>query len=118
MNARTLLELTTVLMVFSLAAPVSADPLAPNTGTDLTAAKIVLASLHRDLAVPQMPNQSPRLISPEIVLDGPKVSEPLLQIAGRCGSSEYYCDSPGFLYCCGNDADGYYCAANVNGCTK
>jgi hypothetical protein len=41
-----------------------------------------------------------------------------IQVAGRCGSSQYRCDSPGFLYCCGNSTDGFYCAADVNGCTK
>ena len=39
-----------------------------------------------------------------------------IRIAGRCGSSNYYCDSPGFTYCCGNATDGFYCAKDVNGC--
>ncbi len=41
-----------------------------------------------------------------------------IKVTDRCGSSNYYCTSPGFLYCCGNSTDGFYCAADVNGCTK
>ena len=41
-----------------------------------------------------------------------------IKVAGRCGSSKYYCSSPGFLYCCGNSSSGFYCAADVNGCTR
>ncbi|EAV42110.1 excinuclease ABC subunit B [Stappia aggregata IAM 12614] len=104
--------------LFYAAGPASADPLDLTHQPDLTVAKVVLASLDRELAVPPMPNMSPRLSG---AVDLPVSSTdkgPLIQVAGRCGSSEYYCDSPGFLYCCGNSSDGFYCAADVNGCTK
>ena len=39
-----------------------------------------------------------------------------IRLAGACGSSGYSCTAPGFLYCCGNSTDGFYCAADVNGC--
>ncbi len=38
-----------------------------------------------------------------------------IRIVGRCGSSDYFCDPP-TSYCCGNSTDGFYCAADVNGC--
>jgi len=40
-----------------------------------------------------------------------------MQVAGRCGSSNTYCNSPGFTYCCGTPGN-YYCAKDVNGCTR
>ncbi|MGI9382765.1 MAG: hypothetical protein ACR2PO_06390 [Methyloligellaceae bacterium] len=40
----------------------------------------------------------------------------LIRIAGRCGSSKYYCNPP-TPYCCGTSGN-YYCAVNVNGCTR
>ncbi len=44
---------------------------------------------------------------------GPK---PSLRMAARCGSSKYYCNHP-TPYCCGVPGN-YYCARNVNGCTR
>lgn len=52
----------------------------------------------------------------ERMLGLPAKTPKLLQFAGRCGSSNYYCDKPGATYCCGNSTDGFYCAADVNGC--
>ncbi len=118
MTLRTLLKTMVVVMAACFVTPVAADPLAPATHPDLTAAKVVLASLPRDLEVPALPNMSPRISSPDFVLGSKPEKAAPMQIAGRCGSSDYYCDSPGFLYCCGNSSDGYYCAADVNGCTK
>lgn len=46
---------------------------------------------------------------------GDPAAAPVL-VAGRCGSSDYYCNETGATYCCGNSTDGYYCAADVNGC--
>ncbi|MHA1523667.1 MAG: hypothetical protein ACTSY1_04585 [Alphaproteobacteria bacterium] len=46
----------------------------------------------------------------------PSALPDLIRVAGKCGSSGYSCTSPGFLYCCGNSTDGFYCAADVNGC--
>jgi hypothetical protein len=40
-----------------------------------------------------------------------------IQVAGRCGSSNFYCNSPGATYCCGTPGN-YYCAKDVNGCTR
>ena len=40
-----------------------------------------------------------------------------IQVAGRCGSSNTHCNSPGATYCCGTPGN-YYCAKNVNGCTR
>lgn len=118
MNTRTLLKTTILVTAVGLAVPAAADPLTPAERTGLTAAGIVLAGLHRDLAVPALPNQSPRISSPEIGQAPEADNDQLIQIAGRCGSSNKYCNSPGFTYCCGNSTDGFYCAANVNGCTK
>jgi len=118
MNTRTLLKITILVTAVGLAFPSAADPVPPSGQTDLTAASIVLAGLHRDLAVPALPNLSPRISCPEIVQTPQTENDPLIQIAGRCGSSNKYCNSPGFTYCCGNSTDGFYCAADVNGCTK
>ncbi|WP_417712402.1 hypothetical protein [Roseibium aggregatum] len=118
MRLRPIVKITLMAGLFYAAGPASADPLDLTHQLDLTAAKVVLASLDRELAVPPMPNMSPRL-SGAVDLPGSSTDKgPLIQVAGRCGSSEYYCDSPGFLYCCGNSTDGFYCAADVNGCTK
>lgn len=118
MRLRPIVKITLMAGLFYAAGPASADPLDLTHQPDLTAAKVVLASLDRELAVPPMPNMSPRL-SGAVDLPGSSTDKgPLIQVAGRCGSSEYYCDSPGFLYCCGNSTDGFYCAADVNGCTK
>ena len=118
MRLRPIVKITLIAGLFYAAGPASADPLDLTHQPDLTAAKVVLASLDRELAVPPMPNMSPRL-SGTVDLPGSSTDKgPLIQVAGRCGSSEYYCDSPGFLYCCGNSTDGFYCAADVNGCTK
>lgn len=118
MRLRPIVKIALVVGLFYAAFPASADPLDLTHQPDLTAAKVVLASLDRKLAVPPVPNLSPRL-SGVVDLPGSSTDKgPLIQVAGRCGSSEYYCDSPGFLYCCGNSSDGFYCAADVNGCTK
>jgi hypothetical protein len=118
MNALDLLQTAAIAAAMSWASPVAADPLGYDGQDNLAAARIVLASLRRDLDVPALPNMSPRVSSPGFLQSKETDEAPLLQIAGRCGSSDYYCDSPGFTYCCGNATDGYYCAANVNGCTK
>jgi hypothetical protein len=118
MNARSLLKTAVLLTAVGFAAPAVGDPLVTEGQTDLTAAKIVLASLQRDLEVPALPNMSPRISGPDIVQGDKTDATPPIQLAGRCGSSNKYCDSPGFTYCCGNSTDGFYCAADVNGCTK
>lgn len=118
MSMRHFLKVAMLVSTMSCALPAAADPVNRNNQTDLTAARIVLASLHRDLAMPVLRNLSPRVSSPDFV-EAPKAEPvPLLQVAGRCGSSNQYCNSPGFTYCCGNSTDGFYCAADVNGCTK
>jgi hypothetical protein len=118
MRLRTIVKITLMTGLFCAAGSASADPLDLTHQPDLTAAKVVLASLDRELEVPPLPNMSPRL-SGAVDLPGSSSDKgPWMQVAGRCGSSEYYCDSPGFLYCCGNSTDGFYCAADVNGCTK
>ena len=79
-------------------------------------AGLVLASLDRPATTVRAPYSAP--------LAGVIPATPVtpdaapMQVAGRCGSSQYRCDSPGFLYCCGNSTDGFYCAADVNGCTR
>ncbi len=50
-----------------------------------------------------------------VIVDRPTGQPPIL-IAGRCGSSDYYCDEKGATYCCGNSTDGFYCAKDVNSC--
>lgn len=116
MKTRTFLKTICIASVLGLALPALADPVERGPLPDLTAAKIVLASLHRELKVPDMPNMSPRLYGAKQILGKTPEQTPFMQIAGRCGSSDYYCDSPGFTYCCGNSTDGFYCAADVNGC--
>jgi len=118
MNALDLLKMAAIAGAVSWACPAAADPLLSNGQPDLGVARIVLASLNRDLEVPVLPNMSQRLSAPDLGLDTRDDPAPLMQVAGRCGSSNKYCNSPGFTYCCGNSTDGYYCAANVNGCTK
>ena len=41
-----------------------------------------------------------------------------IQFAAQCGSSKVYCDKPGATYCCGTGPSNYYCAKDVNGCTR
>lgn len=57
-------------------------------------------------------------VSPGFLFGKPASVTPPQMLAGRCGSSNYYCESPGFTYCCGNSEDGFYCAADVNGCNR
>ncbi|CTQ56108.1 hypothetical protein LP7551_04665 [Roseibium album] len=118
MNARISLNITSVVIAFGFIAPASADPFNARTGANMTAVEIIQANLHTDLEVPVLPNMSPRISTPEFVLDNGPDPAPLIQVAGRCGSSNYYCNESGFTYCCGNSSDGFYCAADVNGCTK
>jgi hypothetical protein len=118
MNAVTLLKFSSVVIAFGFVAPASADPFNLNSDVNMTAFEIIRANLHTDLEVPVLPNMSPRVSTPEFVLDNGRAPAPLLQVAGRCGSSNYYCNESGFTYCCGNSSDGFYCAADVNGCTK
>ena len=89
------------------------------TGTPTGAgAAIVLASLDAEAALPAGPITGRRIV-PDFdgTVDATIKVRPII-VAGRCGSSQYRCDSPGFTYCCGNSTDGFYCAADVNGCTK
>lgn len=46
----------------------------------------------------------------------PAAMTPRLRFAARCGSSKYYCNNP-TPYCCGTPGN-YYCARDVNGCTR
>lgn len=89
------------------------------TGTPTGAgAAIVLASLDAEAALPAAPITA-RQIVPDFGGAGDIAIEAApIVVAGRCGSSQYSCTSPGFTYCCGNSTDGFYCAADVNGCTK
>ena len=48
-------------------------------------------------------------------LNSKRITPTGILVAGKCGSSGYTCTDP-FGYCCGNAADGFYCAADVNGC--
>ncbi|WP_422377622.1 hypothetical protein [Roseibium sp.] len=117
MNTQVTLKLSALVLALGLSSPTQADPASFRDTPDLSAARIVLASLHRDLEVPALPNMSSRIVSPDFARQPDAANPaPLLQIAGRCGSSDYYCDSPGYTYCCGNSTDGFYCAADVNGC--
>ncbi|WP_157738904.1 hypothetical protein [Labrenzia sp. VG12] len=117
MNTQVMLKLSALVLAFGLSSPTLADPTSYTKTPDLSAARIMLASLHRDLEVHALPNMSPQIASPDFAWQpGAATRAPLLQIAGRCGSSDYYCDSPGYTYCCGNSTDGFYCAADVNGC--
>ncbi len=118
MNSPALLRTALFVTGLALAATAAADPLNLSYQPDLTAARVLSAGLHRGLAVPAVPNQSPRISGPDLVLDPPAAPVPLTQVAGRCGSSNYYCDTPPNTYCCGNSSNGFYCAPNVNGCTK
>ncbi|WP_417769402.1 hypothetical protein [Stappia sp.] len=79
---------------------------------------IVLASLGAGEAVTAGPITGRRIV-PDFdgTADATIKVRPIV-VAGRCGSSQSRCDSPGFTYCCGNSTDGFYCAADVNGCTK
>ncbi|GAB4536223.1 MAG: hypothetical protein Tsb0019_37630 [Roseibium sp.] len=118
MNSLALLKTAAIAAAVSRACPVAADPPGSDGQPDLSAARIVLASLNRDLDVPALPNMS-RRVSSAAFLKGPAADQaPLIRIAGRRGSSQYDCDSPGFTYCCGNSTDGYYCAADMSGCTR
>jgi hypothetical protein len=79
--------------------------------------ELQVASLQKDGGVDGSALMSPRQdgkFAPTIVdrLD----EQPSIQLAGRCGSSNYYCDETGATYCCGNSTDGFYCAKDVNGC--
>lgn len=118
MSVRHFLKTIVCVAAVCCALPAVADPVDPAGQPDLSAARVVLASLHKDLDVPRLPNLSPRISSPEFVQEREPDTDPLIQFAGRCGSSNKYCNSPGFTYCCGNSTDGFYCAADVNGCTK
>lgn len=118
MKTRTILKTLLFLAAAGTVSSAVADPAGFSGQPDLTAARVVLASLHKTLDVPSLPNLSPRISGPEVLLDTQTDKAPLQQLAGRCGSSEYYCNEPGFTYCCGNSANGFYCAANVNGCTR
>lgn len=101
-----------VLATAMIALPLglTADPV-----SDDVSFEIKLASLSAHVTDSKRP---PMTIIPKGVLDK-MLGIPAgngIQYAGRCGSSNYYCDSPGFTYCCGNSTDGFYCAADVNGC--
>ena len=85
------------------------------------AASIVLASLAAGDAAPSAsaaPITTRRIVPVFGDAAGTAIEAAPIVVAGRCGSSQYSCTSPGFTYCCGNSTDGFYCAADVNGCTK
>lgn len=99
------------LACLALPAATTADPLGKPSGADL----LNLASL----TAPERPNANMTVIPDGTInrllgLEGKQTKD--IRFAGRCGSSNYYCTSPGFTYCCGNSTDGFYCAADVNGC--
>ncbi len=95
------------------AAILVADPVSDSSKIEL----LKLASL---TAGPETSKHPQMTIIPEGTLEKmlglPAKTLKHQQFAGRCGSSNYYCDTPGSTYCCGNSADGFYCAADVNGC--
>lgn len=110
------LRLAAVLLAVALlgnSAMLAADPVSDFSKTGL----LKLASLNPD---PEVSKPPPMTIIPEGALERmlglPAKALKRQQFAGRCGSSNYYCDTPGSTYCCGNSADGFYCAADVNGC--
>lgn len=98
---------------FGSAAILAADPVSDVSKTG----SLKLASLSPSAGLARHPQMTP---IPEGLLEKmlglPATAPKHRQFAGRCGSSNYYCDSPGFTYCCGNSTDGFYCAADVNGC--
>ncbi len=51
-----------------------------------------------------------------ILLPQNPAEKPIL-LAGRCGSSNMVCSNP-TPYCCGTGPANYYCAKDVNGCTR
>ncbi|MEX3008665.1 hypothetical protein [Hoeflea sp. TYP-13] len=78
---------------------------------------IELASLGSERSKPLQ--MSPRIYGALPAELGMQATEPGgVLVAGRCGSSNYYCNEAGFTYCCGTSSAGYYCAADVNGCTR
>lgn len=78
-----------------------------------------LASLDMRKTQRQPLNMSPRVKGPFNLQFGIQSAEPeKILLAARCGSSNYYCNETGATYCCGNSTDGFYCAKDVNGCTK
>lgn len=95
------------------AAMLAADPASDTKDTGL----LKLASLAPGSESSRQPQMT---LIPEGALERmlgfPENPSKYRQFAGRCGSSNYYCDTPGQTYCCGNSTDGFYCAADVNGC--
>ncbi len=95
------------------AAVLTADPVSDTSGVNT----YQLASLTGSSVAHERPQMT---IIPEGTLEKmlglPNKKRKRMQFAGRCGSSNYYCDTPGSTYCCGNSTDGFYCAADVNGC--
>lgn len=80
---------------------------------------IELAALPRipDTGLPD--NLSPWFEVPEDIFPFSQKQTTIdIQIAGQCGSSIYYCNNTGASYCCGSSSDGFYCAKDVNGCTR
>lgn len=72
-----------------------------SAGDDLPGFESYLRKLHEQRRA--APGQTP-------------LSTPRVRVAARCGSSAYYCNNP-TPYCCGTPGN-YYCAKDVNGCTK
>jgi hypothetical protein len=79
---------------------------------------VLLAGLGAGEAVSPVPFNLGRIVPVFDGTTGPATGTEPIVVAGRCGSSQYRCDSPGFTYCCGNSTDGFYCAPDVNGCTR
>ncbi|HUZ34306.1 MAG TPA: hypothetical protein VMV19_19720 [Xanthobacteraceae bacterium] len=68
-------------------------------------------------AVPPRDDSIARLLASLESKAPPRVSHRVdgVQLAGRCGATQYYCNNP-TPYCCWSQSQGYYCATDVNHC--
>ena len=111
-----LLGVAAFLFVFAyLAVPAAAEPFNTNSNV-ATEPPTVLAALPPAPPVERNRGAESTAIDRLLRRETAPLSAPI-RLAGRCGSSNVYC-SNATPYCCGTGPANYYCAKDVNGCTR
>jgi hypothetical protein len=105
-----------LFLLASITSPAAAEPLSSEQYVAPPPSPIVLASLTTDDPVTRGHAGVAGKFDYRIIRQPAPMSTPIL-LAGRCGSSNFRCDPP-TPYCCGTGPSNYYCAKDVNGCTR